>query len=103
MLNTNDQRWHHSAFEALQQARISILASNFHQVSIHTKTGRFRKHSEKKVMKAKHYFCFLFICGKKSLFAADRSTNDTELRLVQFLEGETIHRLRRLRRGVTTL
>lgn len=100
MLNTNDQRWHHSAFEALQQARISILAWNFHQISIHTKTGRFRKHTEKKVMKAKHYFCFFFICGKKSLFAADWSTNDTELRLVQFLEGETIHRLRR---GVTTV
>lgn len=35
----------------------------------------------------------IFVCGKKSRFAADWSTNDTELRLVQFLEGETIHRL----------
>ena len=64
MLNTNDQRWHHSAFEALQQARISILAWNFHQISIHTKTGRFRKHTEKKVMKAKHYFCFFSFAAR---------------------------------------
>mmetsp|Transcript_62364 Transcript_62364/g.98691 ORF Transcript_62364/g.98691 Transcript_62364/m.98691 type:complete len:237 (-) Transcript_62364:828-1538(-) len=35
MLNTNDQRWHHSAFEALQQARISVLVQFLEGETIH--------------------------------------------------------------------